>query len=215
MAEYKKPAWMKRFRTSTAYIDSYQAGIYVLFAAFIAGWIAYETRYVINPWWLGGSIIVIFVYILLVLWLLAQFNDADRIFATYTTGIICFGMIVSLVAYVSGVQLPTSLPVLSLYAYFLNSSLTSFDPGMVAISYAFIVGAAALLIAVPFTLLDNTRPVRKMITWFKLDRLDYVIDTTLDQFGYWVDTGKYGWALVLVGMLSVVCLIVVGGAAFI
>jgi hypothetical protein len=215
MSEYKKPAWMKRFRTSSAYIDSFVVAIYIIAAACLAGWIAYETRGVINPWWLGGSVTVIFVYLLIIAWLLGQFHDVDRIFFTYMTGVLCLGMILALVVYISGVQLPTDLPVLSFLAYLAGMQVESFDPGAVAISYAVVVGFGAVIVACPFLFLDNTKPVRFLVKKLKLDHLDYFIDSSLDYLGYRLDTGRNGWLMVLFGLVALVCLVVVGGAALI
>lgn len=215
MAEYKKPKWMQRYRTSSAYIDSFVAAFYIIAAAGLAAWIAYETRAVINPWWLGGSVVLLFVYALLILWLLRQFSSPDRIFITYTTGIICLGMVLSLVAYISHVRLPTDLPVLGLFIYLAGLQLESFDPGAVAISYAIVVGLGAFIIATPFLFLDNTRLVRWLVKTLRLDRLDYIVDASLDRFGYWIDAGRHGWLMVVLGLLAIVSLIVVGGAALI
>lgn len=202
---------MQRYKTSSAYIDSYTAVIYVAVAAALAGWIAFETRDVINPWWLGVSIVTLFVYFGIISWLLNQFHDVNRIFTIYGVGILCLGLIVSLVAYVTGIRLPTDLPILSYFA----SGLESYDPGSVAISYAIIVMLAVFVLSLPLLLLDDTRFMRRLVMVLHLHKLDYIVDRTLDWLGYKLDLGTHSWLVVLFTLLVIVNVIVVGGAALI
>jgi hypothetical protein len=204
---------LKRYASSPAYIDSIKVSVYLAIGLGVALWFAVILRNVINPWWLGGSIAMIFVYQLFIFWLMRQFNDSTRIFVVFIFGLISLGLIASLVAWVTGVRLPTDLPVMAYLYGFYPVYMTTFDPGTVAIYYASFAQIVAGIVSVPLWLLGDSRPVRKVLRDSWLARIDLVIDVYLDKISFKLDNGQHGWLAVLTGAIVLAVGTVVGAAA--
>jgi hypothetical protein len=206
---------LRRFAKSSAYIDSGLVAGYVLAGALFAGWIAYETRFVINPIWLGGSIMVVLLYQLMIYWLLLQYFEVDRIMTIFTLNIVSLLLIVWLVGAVAHINLPTSLPVLTWAGSVTGQSILSSDPGWVALSYSVIAvlcgTAGVTLVALVETLPGVAQLKRKLA----LDKIDLLIDVLLHRLSGWVLLNASAWVMLPLSLLAGLLVLVVGGAALI
>lgn len=206
----------KRTPYSTAYIDS------TLVVAFLAGlvafavWIAWQTAGVINPWWLGGSIIAVGIYQMLIFWVMQQYWEADRILGIFTTNIVCLGLILGLVGVVFGIRLPVDLPILNFTLYLAGIEATSFSPGAVALSYGFIGLIVGIVVALIVATFENSRFIKHLKQLLRLDRLDLRIDLLLDRYSFWMENySKTAWIVTPTVLLIIVTVLVVGSAALI
>lgn len=205
----------KRHTYSTAYIDS------TLVVAFIAGlvafavWIAWQTAGVINPWWLGGSIIAIGLYQMIIFWLMRQYWDVHRIFIIFALNIVCLGLILALVGFVFDVQLPVDLPILNTTLYLAGIEATSYSPGSVAISYTVVGLFCGYFVMIAAMFVENTRWAKKVKKWLRLDRLDLAIDTKLDDGAFAVENTWYVWLITPIVLLVLLNIVVVGSASLI
>jgi hypothetical protein len=203
----------KRYSESSAYIDSTLVAAFVIGLIAFATWIAFETSSVINPLWLGGSIIAVGIYEMIIYWLMRQYWDVHRIFIIFIINIVSLGLILGLVGIVFDVRLPVDLPVLNFTLYLSGIEATSFSPGAVALSYTVIglfSGYVVMLIAM---LIENTRPAMKIKQWFKLDRLDYIIDTKLDKHSFFLENTSFFWLVAPIILLVALNVVVVGSAS--
>lgn len=204
---------LRRLAKSSAYIDSGLVAGYMLGGALFAGWIAYETRFVINPVWLGGSILVVLMYQLMIYWLLLQYFEVERIMGIFTINIVSLLLIVWLVGAVAQINLPTSLPVLTWVGGVTGQSILSSDPGWVALSYSVI----AMLCGIAGTCVMTVIEMVPLAEWAKrrmrLDRADLWIDVTLHRLSGWVALRELAWILFPLSLLSGLLVLVVGGAA--
>lgn len=204
---------LKRFATSSAYIDSSMIGGFMLGVLVFAGWIGYETGQLVSPAWLTVSIVAVVLYQITIFWLILQYWEPDRILGIFTSNLICLGLIVMLVELVSGVVLPNHLPVLSVLAHTAGYSVTSFSPGAVAISYAVIALIVGLLAAGLMSWIEKLPLYSLIIKRTGLAKLDLMIDYHLDKFSVWLDVHKYGWLVVPQVLLAIMLVLVVGLAA--
>lgn len=204
---------LRRFTTSSAYIDSGMIGAFILGVAVFALWIALETGQLVSPYWLGISIVSIVIYQLAIFWLILQYWEADRILGIFTSNVLCIGLIIALVEFISGVNLPNRLPVLSVIAHNFGYSMESFSPGAVAFSYA-VIALFAGLIALGFMVaIERLSIYRYIVKLFHLDKVDLALDYYLDKLSIWLDEHAYGWLIVPQVLLVTLLTIVVGLAA--
>ena len=203
----------QRYSYSTAYIDS------TLVVAFIAGlvafavWIAWQTAGVINPWWLGGSIIAVGIYEMIIFWLMRQYWDVHRIFIIFIINVVSLGLILGFVGIVFGVRLPVDLPILNVTYYLAGIEATSFSPGAVALSYTVVglfSGFIVMLIAIA---IEDTRLAKRLKKQLKLDKLDLVIDTKLDDNSFFLENSSMFWVIAPIVLLIVLNVVVVGSAS--
>lgn len=205
----------KRKIHSAAHIDSTLVAAFIVGLVTFATWIAWETSGVINPWWLGGSIIALGIYQLMIFWMMSQYWDAHRIFTIFTINIASLGLLLGLIGLVLDIRLPVDLPVLNATLHIAGIEATSFSPGAVALSYTvagLFVGYIFLLIAM---LVENTRPIVRLKSVLKLDRLDHAIDNSLDAHGFWLENSRLFWIGAPMLLLAIVAAIVVGAASLI
>ncbi len=203
----------KRHSFSTAYIDSTLVVAFIIGLVAFAVWIAWETANVINPWWLGGSIIAIGIYEMIILWFMRQYWDVHRIFIIFIINIICLGLILSFVGYVFNVRLPVDLPILNVTLYLAGIEATSFSPGSVAISYT-VIGLFSGYITMFISMaVENTQPVKKIKKWLKLDQLDLIIDSKLDDNSFLLENSSFFWVIAPIALLVLLNVVVVGTAS--
>lgn len=206
---------IRRFAKSSAYIDSGLVVGYALGGALFTVWIAYETRHVINPIWLGGSIAVVLLYQLMIYWLLLQYFEVDRIMTIFAINIASLLLIVWFVGAVAHINLPTILPVLTWIGGVTGQAILSSDPGWVAISYSVLAlccGVAGLFTVSLFEELPGASWLKRKM---RLDQVDLWIDTTLHRLSGWVSLDTFAWVLLPMSLLAILLALVVGGAALI
>lgn len=206
---------LRRFAKSSAYIDSGLVAGYVLAGALFAGWIAYETRFVINPIWLGGSIMVVLLYQLMIYWLLLQYFEVDRIMTIFTLNIVSLLLIVWLVGAVAHINLPTSLPVLTWAGSVTGQSILSSDPGWVALSYSVIAVLCGMAGVTLVALVETLPGVAQLKRKLALDKIDLLIDVLLHRLSGWVSLNASAWVMLPLSLLAGLLVLVVGGAALI
>lgn len=210
----------KRYAISDAYVDGYRMVSFFLSVAALSCITAVVNAHVINPLWLGGSIFFIIMYCAITIWFMRQIIDVNRIFIIYILSFLCLGSILSIVSMVTEVTLPTDLPVLSAGYYWFSMSpfvagqLTSFDPGAVALSYAFIVGLASILLSEIVNIADSAALMQRVKKKFRMDEADLHSDMLLDKIGFWVSQDSKAWIIAPTALYIAVLLFVVGGAAF-
>ena len=200
---------MKRFKSSPAYIDSLATGLYIGVGLLIALWFAVILRDIVNPYWLGISIATVFLYLGFMLWLMRQFTSTTRIFIIALFGVVSLGLLCSLVGFITGVRLPNDLPIVQ-YIHFFPVQTTTYDPGAVAVFYAFFAHIAATLITIPLLAIRNTKRVRASISKSPVAKVDLFIDVLLDKFSFHIDTASHSWITVFVASLLIVLAVVIG-----
>lgn len=202
-----------RFKTSEAYIDSSMIVAFMLGVAVFAAWIVYETRDVIAPWWLGPSIFTVVIYQMTIFWLIRQYWEVNKILGIFTSNLICLGLILALVSYVTGITLSTDLPVLNIILYLAGIEATSIQPGAVALSYATLALFAGLIAAVIIRLFDRTKAFKRLMQTTGLAKIDLYVDWLLDKYALMMDQGERAWLITPQIALIITILIVVGLAA--
>lgn len=203
----------QRYSSSDAYIDSTQVAAFIIGLVAFAIWIAWATAQVINPWWLGGSIIAIGVYEMIILWFMRQYWDVHRIFIIFLMNILSLGLILSLVEVVFNVRLPVDLPILNLTFSLAGIEATSLSPGAVALSYAIIGLISGFISVFIAAVVENTRLAKNIKTWLKLDQLDLAIDTKLDNNSFWLENSSFFWLIAPIALLIALSVVVVGSAS--
>lgn len=206
---------LRRFAKSSAYIDSGLVTGYVLAAAVFAAWIAYETRFVINPVWLGGSIMVVVAYQLMIYWLLLQYFEVDRIMTIFTINIVSLLLIVWLVGVVTHINLPATLPVLTWAGSVTGQTILSSDPGWVALSYSAIAVFCGVIGVVMAGLVEAFPGVAALKQKLALDKADLLVDVLLHRLSGWVSLNASAWVMLPLALLAGLLVLVVGGAALI
>lgn len=203
---------VKRYKSSSAYIDSGLVGAYALGLAIFAIWIGINTAEHVPAWWLSSSIVAVGLYQVAIFWLVRQYWEADKIFFIFTTNLVCLGLILAGVGLVFDVHLPADLPILSTIIYLQGYEATSFSPGSVALSYSYIGLLTGLVSVFVFSLFEDSRPAKALKRWLHLDKVDLHADWLLDKLSYWLDEKRHPW-LILPQILLVVLLVVVVGLA--
>jgi len=202
-----------RHAWSPAYIDSGLIGAYILGVIIFAVWISYITQAVIAPWWLGTSIVAVTLYEMMILWLIRQYWEADKIFAIFTSNIVCLSLVFLIVELVTQVRLPTDLPAFSVLVYLSGIEATSVNPGVVAVSYALIAVFSGLIVMSLYALVDNTAAVTRLKRALMLDKIDLAIDSFLDRYSFWMLNRRYPWFVTPQVLLVLLLAVVVGLAA--
>lgn len=205
----------KRHASSPAYIDSTMVVLFIFGAAVFAAGIAYATRNTISPLWLGPSIMAIVLYEMVILWLIRQYWEVNRIMFIFMTNIVCLSLIFAFFEFILNVRLPTDMPVLNYILYSYGIQAESVSPGIVAMSYAelaLICGLIALFNAVWIERLPGYEWAKRKL---RLDALDYVIDRRLDDYSFWMDNGKRAWLITPQILLVITLAVIIGLAALI
>ncbi len=199
-----------RYKKSDAYIDSSQVAGFLFGVIIFAAWIAYATRGVIAPWWLGTSIVVVTLYQMTIFWLIRQYWEPDKILGIFTSNIVCLGLIFALISYVSGVTLPTDLPILNFTLFLAGIEATSIQPGAVALSYAALALWVGLVGAFIVMLVDGSKWFKKLMKLSGLSKLDLMIDWALDKYSLMMDQGDRAWLITPQIALVITLTVVVG-----
>ncbi len=205
----------QRSRMPDAHVDSTLVVMFSIGVVLFATWIAYETRNVISPYWLGSSIAVLALYQLAILWMLRQSWEIDRIMTIFSINILSLSTIMNTVSYVLNVSLPTNLPFHSVLIHLAGIEASSTSPGTVALSYtmiAVIVGSVVMVIA---GLVEDTKPVCRVKRLLKLDKLDLRIDLALEKVSGRLEDVPAAWLVVPLGLMAVAMIVVIGGAGLI
>lgn len=210
IVNFMKPV---RYERSDAYIDSSQIVAFLFGVVVFSSWIAYQTREVISPWWLGVSIVIVTIYQMVIFWLIRQYWEPDKILGIFTSNLMCLGLIFALVSFVTGITLPTDLPILNFTLYLAGIQATSIQPGAVALSYAVLAIWVGLVAMFVFGLVDRTKAFKKIMKVTGLSRVDLHVDWLLDKYSLIMDQGDKAWLITPQAALIVTLTVVVGLAA--
>lgn len=205
----------KRYKRSSAYIDSGMISAGFIGVLIFAFWIGFETREAIAWWWLSLAIVTITVYQMMIFWLIKQYNEVDKIFGIFISNLLCLSLILILVNVAIDVQLPIGLPTYSIFLYLYGYAAFSTEPGVVALSYGALGLLSGAIVACIYHLVDDTSLATRVKHWLRLDEFDLLIDLALDRFSLWIDTARYSWVVVPQILLVIVLTIVIGLALFI
>lgn len=206
---------LKRARLPDAHIDSTLVAAYALGAAVFAIWIAYMTRNVINPFWLGASIITLALYQVAIFWVMLQSWEIDRIMTIFAINILSLGMIMNLVSYILNVRLPVDLPVYSTLISLAGFEATSASPGAVGLSYAVLAFFAGAIMMFMVSWIENARIVTILKRKLHLDKADLRIDVALEKASGKIEDIPAAWSIAPLSLMVVAMIVVIGGAALI
>jgi hypothetical protein len=204
---------MKRFSFSLAYIDGSRSILYIALGQIIAVALAILLQAVVNPWWLWISISTVFMYQLAMYWLMRQFYDYQRSLVVLIFGLVCLGLAVNLVTYVTNIRLPNDLPIVMYLNGFYPYQTTTYDPGSVAVYYASFAHLIALILLLPLWLLAGKGLWNRESMPKILKKLDLTADFYLDKMSFHLNQSRYSWAGLLLVLSTLAVAVVVGSAS--
>ncbi len=113
----------------------------------------------------------------------------------------------------SGVTLPTDLPILNFTLFLAGIEATSIQPGAVALSYAVLAIWVGLFFTLIVMLVEGSKPFKKLMKVTGLSKLDLLVDWALDKYSLFMDQGDRAWLITPQIALIITLTVVVGLAA--
>ena len=203
---------LKRFRMPGAHIDSTLVVAYAVGVIAFAVSVAYATRGVISPYWLGTTIVALALYQLAIFWVMLQSWEIDRIMTVFVINILSLGIIMSAISYLLNISLPVDLPVLSIMVHLAGIEATSASPGAVGLSYATLAIQVGLLLMIVVSQIENMRYIDRAKKILRLDEVDLRADIALEKISGSLEDVPGTWLIAPLGLMVIAMLVVIGGA---